>query len=74
MKKTALIALLLLTGCASPTTTQTAGLKSLLNDQRMAWLGQHLDDQEWAHLNSWLTNALIPYVTVLEYDASHEAR
>jgi len=71
--KIMLIVLLLLTGCASPPrqpTVPTAGLKALLNDGNMVWLGQHLDDQEWGCLSGWLTNSLTPYVTELEYDAA----
>lgn len=65
MKTTYVLILLLLTGCASPK-QPTAGLRILLDDYRMVWLGQNLSDEEWGYLSGWTKERLIPYVAELE--------
>jgi len=65
LKRLSVLVTILLTGCASPT-SPTTRLNYLLQTPDMAWLGQHLDEEEWSRLGNWVHGDLIPYVTELE--------
>ncbi len=67
--KAVVLASLLVTSCASvmkPPTELPTRLDSMILDHRMIWLADNLTTNEFAVLDEWIGEVLIPYVSWLE--------
>jgi hypothetical protein len=63
-----LIILIALTGCSTSQRPlmMNRGLNPILNDYRLIWLSENLEDKPRSYLQEWLVESLIPYVSALE--------